>query len=276
VGDVAFGPDVMVRHWSGIVLSAILAAAEAASAADEDDDDDLEFTLSAGVGGGPDYEGSDDYRPAPLWGVRVENLYHPSTYIGIRGLRLQSNFLPTEHFQLGITADYSSDYDNVDDDAVDELQRPSEAVHVGVLAGFEFSDERRIQYGFEVAATYDVLHGNGAVVTPQASIRMPLARTSFLNGSIAASWASGDYMSNRFGISAADAARSGLDVYDADAGFKDVELGLAATYVITRRWSVTMSGRYQHLLGDAAESPIVDDRGSEDAFRLGALVNYRF
>lgn len=269
--------DVMVRHWSAIVLSAIFtAAAEATSAADEDDDDELEFTLSAGVGVGPDYEGSDDYRPVPLWGVRVANLYHPSTYIGIRGLRLQSNFLPSERFQLGIVADYSSDYDNVDDDAVNELEQPSEAVHLGVLAGFEFSDERHIQYGLEIAATYDVLHGNGAVVTPQASIRVPLAKTFLLNGSIAASWASGDCMSNRFGISADDAARSGLDIHDADAGFKDVELGIGATYVITRRWSVTMSGRYQRMLGDAADSPVIDDRGSQDAFRLGALVNYRF
>jgi outer membrane protein len=265
----------MVRHWSAIVLSAIFTAA-AEAAADDGDDDDLEFTLSAGVGAGPDHEGSDDYRPVPLWGVRVANLYHPSTYIGIRGLRLQSNLLPSEHFQFGITADYSSDYDNVDDDAVNELERPAQAVHVGVLAGFEFSDQRHIQYGFEIAATYDVLHGDGAVVAPQASIRVPLARTFFLNGTIAVSWASGDYMSNRFGISAADAARSGLDIHDDDAGFKDVELGLSATYVITRRWSVTMSGRYQHLLGNAADSPIVDDRGSEDAFRLGALVNYRF
>jgi outer membrane scaffolding protein for murein synthesis (MipA/OmpV family) len=268
----------MFRHWPIIALPAILAVASAAFAADAGDAsrDDFEFTLSAGAGVGPDYEGSDDYEPAPLLGLRIGNLYHPNTHVGVRGLHFESNFLPHDRFELGLVAAYLSDYDGVDDDAVDELERPDSAVHVGVLAGVEFEDERRIRYGIEIEATYDVLHGNGAVVTPQASIRVPAAEKVFVNGSLSASWASGDYMSNRFGISDADAARSGLRSYDADADFKDVELGLGATYVITKRWSVSMSGRYQHMLGDAADSPIVEDRGSEDAFRFGTLVNFRF
>lgn len=269
----------MFRPWPVIVLAADLAALPGvALAADAGDSsrDDLEFTLSAGAGVGPDYEGSDDYEPSPLLSLQVGNLYHPDTHVGVRGLSFESNFLPSDHFQLGIVADYLSDYDGVDDDAVSELERPAKAVHVGPVAGFEFTDEQRIRYGIEIAATYDVLHGNGFVVTPQASIRVPVAKNVFLNGSVEANWASGDYMSNRFGISAADAARSGLQPYDADAGFKDVELGLGATYAFTKRWSVSMTGRYQHLLGDAADSPIVDDRGSRDSFRFGALVNYRF
>jgi MipA family protein len=256
-------------------MAAVPAAVLAADKGDPSRDD-LKFTLSAGAGVGPDYEGSDDYEPAPLFGVRVENLYHPGTHIGVRGLRFESNFLPHDQFALGIVADYMSDYDGVDDDAVSELERPAKAVHVGPLAGFELTDERHILYGIEATATYDVLHGNGFLVTPRAGIRVPLAKNVFLNGSIEASWASGDYMSNRFGISDADAARSGLQPFDADAGFKDVELGLGATYAFSKRWSLSMSGRYEHLLGDAADSPIVDDRGSQDAFRFGTVVNYRF
>jgi outer membrane scaffolding protein for murein synthesis (MipA/OmpV family) len=269
----------MLRHWPVMVLSSVVVAvvdAALAAGADDSSRNDLDVTLSAGAGVGPDYEGSDDYEPAPLLSLQIGNLYHPNTHIGVRGLSFQSNFLPHDRFELGIVADYLSDYDNVEDDAVEELERPSKAVHVGLLAGFEFEDERHIQYGVELEATYDVLHGNGAVITPQASIRVPVARNAFLNGSLAASWASREYMSNRFGISAADAARSGLRPFDADAGFKDVELGLGATYAFSKNWSVTMSGLYQHMLGDAADSPIVDDRGSRDAFRFGALVNYRF
>jgi MipA family protein len=265
----------MFRRWPVIVRAAALAAIPGVALA-ADADDELEFALSAGAGVGPDYEGSDDYEPAPLFGLRVGNLYHPDTYVGVRGLKFESNFLPSDHFRLGIVADYVSDYDGVDDDAVSELERPATAVHVGPLAGFEFTDERRVRYGIEVAATYDVLHGNGFAVTPQASIRVPLAKNIFLNGSVEASWASDEYMSNRFGISDADAARSGLRSFDADAGFKDVELGLGATYAFSKRWSISMSGRYERLLSDAAHSPIVDDRGSQDAFRFGALVNCRF
>lgn len=258
-----------------LLLDVVIAAGVAviaASAARADPN----FTVGAGAAYVMDYEGSDDYEPVPVWNLRTGNLYDSSTYVSIRGLRLESNVLPSENFRLGPVARYVPDYDHVDDDAVNDLKRPDSAVQAGLLAGYEITDERHIQYGVELEATYDVLHGNGALLTPRAKVRVPLAQNIFLSASIAATWASGDYMSNRFGISDADAARSGLDPFDADAGFKDAGLDLGFTYAFDKHWSVTAGGSYQHMLGDAADSPIIDDRGSEDGFRASALVNYRF
>jgi outer membrane protein len=83
-------------------------------------------------------------------------------------------------------------------------------------------------------------------------------------------------MSSYFGIDAADAARSGLDQFNADEGFKDVSVGGALTYSFLERWSVAVLGSYTRLIGDAEDSPVVDDVGDANQFFGGALINYRF
>jgi outer membrane scaffolding protein for murein synthesis (MipA/OmpV family) len=83
-------------------------------------------------------------------------------------------------------------------------------------------------------------------------------------------------MSSYFGIDAADAARSGLDQFGADEGFKDVGFGGALTYRLFERWSVSGLAIYTRLIDDAADSPVVDDVGNENQFFAGALINYRF
>jgi outer membrane scaffolding protein for murein synthesis (MipA/OmpV family) len=83
-------------------------------------------------------------------------------------------------------------------------------------------------------------------------------------------------MSSYFGIDAGDAARSGLDEYDADEGFKDASAGATLTYRFLGNWSVAATGLYTRLIGDAEDSPVVADRGDENQFVAGALVSYRF
>jgi MipA family protein len=68
-------------------------------------------------------------------------------------------------------------------------------------------------------------------------------------------------MDNYFGVSG---SAVGLADFDADAGFKDVyvEVGLKAD--LDERWSARTTLRYSRLIGDAADSPIVE---SEDQFQ---------
>jgi outer membrane scaffolding protein for murein synthesis (MipA/OmpV family) len=77
-------------------------------------------------------------------------------------------------------------------------------------------------------------------------------------------------------VDGGDAARSGLDPYNADEGFKDVSFGASLTYRFLGNWSATATGLYTRLIGDAEDSPVVDDRGDENQLFAGALVSYRF
>jgi outer membrane scaffolding protein for murein synthesis (MipA/OmpV family) len=83
-------------------------------------------------------------------------------------------------------------------------------------------------------------------------------------------------MSDYFGIDADDAARSGLNQFDADAGFKDVGADLVLGFGQGPGWQASLVGRYRYLLDDAADSPIVDDEGDENQLFAGVLVGYRF
>ena len=97
-----------------------------------------------------------------------------------------------------------------------------------------------------------------------------------VDASVGSTWADEDYMSSYFGIDGADAARSGLDQYSADEGFKDISFGGGISYRLFERVSISALASYTRLINDAADSPIVDDAGDENQFLAGALVNYTF
>lgn len=88
-----------------------------------------------------------------------------------------------------------------------------------------------------------------------------------------ATWADDDYMASYFGVTAAQSAASGLAAFDAEAGIKDVHLGASADVALTERWTLKLMGRYAHLLGDAADSPIAE---TESQWMGGLGLAYRF
>lgn len=247
---------------------ALCAGAPAASAAD--------LALGLGAAVAPDYEGSDDYGAVPLWNVTVTDLYHPSTYVKLVGTELRSNLVPDDHIRAGLTASYLPDYDDVDDSKVKRLNRPEEALQTGLTLGYDFLADPRADAVLEIDATYDVANGNGGLVTPRARYRGFLSPSWLVEASLESSYASEDYMSNRFGIGSGDSGRSGLRKYNADDGFKDVSLSGSLTFMINPSWSVTGLAGYTRMVGDAEDSPIVNNRGDENQVFTGAMVNYRF
>ncbi len=94
-----------------------------------------------------------------------------------------------------------------------------------------------------------------------------------LTASIGTAYASDDYMTSFFGVTAAQSAASGLARYTPDAGFKDVSAGLTAAIDLSDRWTLLLTGRYTHLIGDAADSPVVE---SESQFFGGLGLAYKF
>lgn len=86
-------------------------------------------------------------------------------------------------------------------------------------------------------------------------------------------WADDDYMESYFGITALQSANSGLARFDADSGFKDVFIGASADIPLGEQWTLKIMGRYAHLLGDAADSPVVE---TESQWTGGLGLTYRF
>ncbi len=113
----------------------------------------------------------------------------------------------------------------------------------------------------------------GGLVRFGAEAVTRLSPTVKLTSSIGTNYATDDYMTAFFGVNALQSAASGLPVYNPSAGFKDVYIGATAAIDLNDRWTLLLIGRYAHLVGDAADSPIVE---TESQFYGGAALSYKF
>jgi MipA family protein len=264
----------------GAFLSGDFAFAQPAStggaAAGTEPTPGMSVTVGAGAAMAPDYEGSEDYEIVPLWNLRVNNLYHPDTFVQILGPRLRSNFIPDDHWRLGVAGQFIKERDDVENNQVDDLKSVDASAMLGVVGGYDFLPDPRRDLALEIEARQDVANDNGFLGTMRALYNTQMFTNWRLDAAVEGTWASEDYMSSYFGIDANDAARSGLDQFNADDGFKDVAFGATVSYRFLERWGVSGLATYTRLIGDAADSPVVDDVGDENQLFGGFLVNYRF
>jgi outer membrane scaffolding protein for murein synthesis (MipA/OmpV family) len=85
--------------------------------------------------------------------------------------------------------------------------------------------------------------------------------------------ADGEYMRSYFGVSAKQAAATSLRQFSARGGFKSTGWGLTAVYRLDDSWLIESDLAYERLIGDAANSPIVE---TSSQFTAGVNLAYRF
>jgi outer membrane protein len=67
-----------------------------------------------------------------------------------------------------------------------------------------------------------------------------------------------------------------LPVYNAGGGLYSYGAGAQLEYFLSPQWSAHVFGEYERLTGDAANSPLVTQRGSADQFTVGVGATYSF
>jgi outer membrane scaffolding protein for murein synthesis (MipA/OmpV family) len=90
------------------------------------------------------------------------------------------------------------------------------------------------------------------------------------------SFATADYFDAYYGVDADDAAGSGLGRYSPDGGLKSIGVGGAIDWKATDRITTSVFGEYSRLLGPAADSSLVEERGSPNQLTIGVSAKYRF
>ena len=235
----------------------------------------IHWTLGLGLAAYPDYQGSSDYKAAPLWNARAQNLYHPDTYVQLLGPLLTSNLIPDSNFRLGPMLQYFGKRGSVHNNKVDDMENVDPSLMLGAIVGYDWKFGEGRALAMEFLGRQDVANGNGFLGTLQAIYKAPLDENWRVAIGPETTWASDDYMKAYFGVDSADANRSGLDRYNADAGIKDVGLNAVVSYLITPRWDVTGIALYRRLVGDAEDSPVTNE-GSANQWFGGLLFNYHF
>jgi outer membrane scaffolding protein for murein synthesis (MipA/OmpV family) len=151
---------------------------------------------------------------------------------------------------------FGRDADDVRNVAVDDVDG-------GLVLG-GFATYRAGPLAFSASYHHQVTGDDtGGLIRLGADYTTRLSPSVKLTAGIGTNYATQDYMTAFFSTAS----------FDADAGFKDVFVGATASIDLSDRWTLHLIGRYSHLIGDAADSPIVE---TENQFYGGLALSYKF
>ena len=146
------------------------------------------------------------------------------------------------------------------------------SLELGLFAQYTIGPTR-----LRVRGRQDVASGHsGMLITPDISVAVYRSDSLTVTSTLSTSWADNDYMDSFFSVTAAQSLTSGLAVFDATSGFKDISISFGANYAFTDRWNFVTSAGYAKLLSDAKNSPIVSVQGSSNQFVTGVYAVYSF
>lgn len=240
-----------------------------------------------GIGAFPDYEGSEDYAVTLLPLADVEKpgaffvkgasinpndglasagmtIFH-ATYSDASGHRTQLLAGPL------IRAHGGRDED--DNDSLDGLGDIDASVGVG---GFLKLSTGPLLFNLAAAPQDAGDDNDGLLVTFDAAYTASVNDHLTLTSGLSTSWADDDFIQGYFGVTNTQAASTGLEQFDSEAGLKDVGVNFKATYALPNAWVIDGQVGYRRLLNDAADSPIVDKDGSANQMQGLVGLSYQF
>jgi len=225
-----------------------------------------EWTLSIGVISGvtPEYEGSDDYE----FGIGPNIAGSWRDILFFKGKTFGANLIREKNLKAGPILSWSGGRDEDDNDKLEGLGDVDSSIEAGGFVSY-----RKKPLRFKLEARHDVNSGHeGGLVELSGGTTLPFTKPRVFVA-LGTTWASDDYMESFFGVDSKQSAESGLKKYKAESGIKDINLSVTAGYSITNRWRLGGKVEYKRLLGDAADSPIVQDKNQ---FLAGIGISYHF
>jgi outer membrane scaffolding protein for murein synthesis (MipA/OmpV family) len=226
-----------------------------------------------GLGGGamyrPDYDGSDDYE---IRAVPVVNITYRD-FITLRGPTLMIDALPARNWSLGPLVKYDIRGREANDNpALARLPEIDKGLEAGLSARYQ---TEHVSLGISALRDVDDRY-EGTYALFEASYTQPFSARLRAQFEVSATWADDKYMQAYFGITRAGAQASGLREFVARGGVEDAGTAVSLQYLLNEHWRVTGRLAYQTLLGDAADSPLVENVGSKQQPSALLLITYDF
>lgn len=226
--------------------------------------DRWDFVVGAGAMFQPEYEGGDSYEIQPI-------PYIAATYdewLTLDPTGAKADVYKTGAFTFTLGAGYETGRDEDDADALEGL---GDVDMGGVLSA-------RVTADLGPAAVYvgaeKTLGGSdGMLASLGAELGTNATDSLRLGVGAEVIWADDNHMESYFGVNGRQSARSGYDRFDAEAGFKRVDVTASATYSMTEHWFARGEAGVGVLIGDAADSPFVEEELQPSAL---LALGYRF
>lgn len=235
---------------------------------------DWDVRLGLGAQIQPEYEGGDEMKgmPLPLINIKYKDIaWLRGPMLGLNAFTWQGP-RETDKLQLGPAIRYQRGRDQDDSDDLRGTGNIDPGAEVGFFITYGIGQWTAGLMMFQdVSSSHD-----GFTVRPAVGHTAQLGQKWQLRSELYGTYASDDYMETFFGINATQASRSGMRRYQAEASLKDVGLLFDLDYALTKKWALTTRLGLKKMLGDAADSPLVEDRGSDTQGLFGVFVSYKF
>lgn len=232
--------------------------------------------IAVGPGLVPDYDGADQYRVIPF---AVGTLRMGDYTLELRGAQARLNLVTLPGIAAGPVVNIRLKRDDDAGGRVAMLNEIDTAVEAGAFVGLRYGGDANGEgeLRLDLTALADVSDAHDGI-TVNAAVIYALLRRDRCSISVdaQANYGSAKYMRTYFGITPAEAARSGLAAYRPDRSLRDIGAGVTIGYQFNSRWGVLGRASYGYLVSDAADSPIVRDEGSRHQALLGLGLSYRF
>ena len=266
-------PSWLVRAGATLLLTTPATAA-LADQPPEPEAKKWRVMLGAGVASKPEYPGSasDEIRPMPVVNIRYGRFFLGGVPGGGGGGGLGAYLYENDSWSFGavVAADIGEVRDESDDARLQGLGDIDGTVRAGLFASYEITSwlalrgnalsdiggkDQGLIASFDLEATYQ----------PSPRLR--------LSAGPGVMWGNDEYAQTLYGIDAQQALRSRFSQYDAGSSASVVRFSLGAQYALTPKWSLGSRITASRLLGDAADSPIVEDN-KQNTYAL--FMMYRF
>ena len=234
-----------------------------------------------GAAGGmiPDYEGSNNYQTgaAPFF-----KLTYPNTqwYAMLIATELYVNVLNHPFLRLGSVGEFRfgrNDTFDVDDKVLKKMSEIENTWEAGGFAGVEFIDKENPRNRVSASVTFLSDVGNvykGYNISLNARIWREVLQMMDVSVGVGATYADDNFMDTYFSVSEIDSEKTGLNIFKAKSGIKDVNVSPAVVVHLSKDWHVGVGMLYKRLLADAKDSPLVKTVGSPDQFLVGLGLAY--
>lgn len=269
------------------LFAAAPALAQPVGEAGMPDPNDQSDTLTIAVGGAiiPDYEGSNDSKGTPFAAIRGRvggmSFSTRGTYLYLDLIRRPASGID---FDVGPIVGFRRERTGkVKDDFVNALPERDTAIEIGGFAGVTWhgltNPYDALSVRLDVISDVGGAH-KSTIFTPSIEFGTPLSKHTYVGASLSADFVSGRYAEYYYSISPAEGFAAGLPAYDADGGMKNWKLtalvNQSLTGDLTHGLSIFGAGSYSRLLGEIADSPIVDGRGSKSQWQGVIGLAYTF
>ncbi len=230
------------------------------------------------VGAVPDYYGSSHEQGdvGPYGRYQFEG---SERYILLLGPQFSANLLNDPNWRLGPMIRYRSARDkDVNDKVVRQMDKVDSAVEGGVFLQYKLplssTPLHQVTFGGDVEAG-----SNGTEAHLNMMYMQPFSKTIIGNIGLGMTYGNSKFMDSYFGVTSAhDVAlypSLGGRAYNPSSGVVGWNIPFGVSAFVSKDWIVSAGGRYEHLVSDAKDSPVVR-RGDSNQWIGGVGVAYLF